>query len=446
MKIGRSYSIVLVAVLILMCGTGEAQEIVGRWQGTLSLNLPKPLRVVLDIEKSDAGVLKGLTYSIDQSPSPVPMTTLSFSGSTLKFTVDAFRASYEGTLSADGKTITGNMTQGQTKPLNFERATKETAWVIDPSPHKAQFVTVEKDIKLEVLDWGGTGRPLVLLTGLGNDAHVFDKFAPKLTDKYHVYGITRRGFGLSSSPSPETASYATDRLGEDVFAVLNALHLEKPVLAGHSIAGEELSYIGTRHPERVAGLIYLDAGYPYALYDEANGALVLDVKELREQLGKMTPGLLPDEQKKLLDELHASLDRVTKEVTFEQEELKDMPPPPAGAGQRMPPIGKAIVSGTMKFTTMKVPVLAIFANPKDLGNMMKDNPKARAAFIASNTRSTEQQAVAFERQIPGSRVVRIPNASHYVFLSNEADVLREMNTFIASLLGAQASSRDTASH
>ncbi|HEY2039075.1 MAG TPA: alpha/beta hydrolase [Edaphobacter sp.] len=446
MKIGRSYSIVLVAVLILMCGTGEAQEIVGRWQGTLSLNLPKPLRVVLDIEKSDAGVLKGLTYSIDQSPSPVPMTTLSFSGSTLKFTVDAFRASYEGTLSADGKTITGNMTQGQTKPLNFERATKETAWVIDPSPHKAQFVTVEKDIKLEVLDWGGTGRPLVLLTGLGNDAHVFDKFAPKLTDKYHVYGITRRGFGLSSSPSPETASYATDRLGEDVFAVLNALHLEKPVLAGHSIAGEELSYIGTRHPERVAGLIYLDAGYPYALYDEANGALVLDVKELREQLGKMTPGLLPDEQKKLLDELHASLDRVTKEVTFEQEELKDMPPPPVGAGQRMPPIGKAIVSGTMKFTTMKVPVLAIFANPKDLGNMMKDNPKARAAFIASNTRSTEQQAVAFERQIPGSRVVRIPNASHYVFLSNEADVLREMNTFIASLLGAQASSRDTASH
>ncbi len=35
----------------------------------------------------------------------------------------------------------------------------------------------------------------------------------------------------------------------------------------------------------------------------------------------------------------------------------------------------------MKFTTMKVPVLAIFANPKDLGNMMKDNPKARAAFL-----------------------------------------------------------------
>jgi pimeloyl-ACP methyl ester carboxylesterase len=50
-----------------------------------------------------------------------------------------------------------------------------------------------------VLDWGGSGQPLVLLTGLGDNAHVFDKFAPKLTASYHVYGITRRGYGASSA-------------------------------------------------------------------------------------------------------------------------------------------------------------------------------------------------------------------------------------------------------
>jgi hypothetical protein len=87
----------------------------------------------------------------------------------------------------------------------------------------------------------------------------------------------------------------------------------------------------------------------------------------------------------------------------------------------------------MKFTTVNAPVLAIFADPHDVGNFLKDNPKARAAFIASNNRSTEQQAVAFERQVPSAHVVRIPNAAHYVFLSNEADVLREMNAFIATL-------------
>jgi len=99
--------------------------------------------------------------------------------------------------------------------------------------------------------------------GLGNTAHVFDKFAPKLSSAYHVYGITRRGFGASSAPSPSgAATYSADRLGDDVLAVLNALKLNRPVLAGHSLGGEELSSVASRHPERVAGLIYLDAGSP----------------------------------------------------------------------------------------------------------------------------------------------------------------------------------------
>jgi non-heme chloroperoxidase len=65
---------------------------------------------------------------------------------------------------------------------------------------KTQFVNVQPDVKLEVLDWGGTGRNLVLLAGLGNTAHVFDSLGPKLAAHYHVIGITRRGFGQSSAP------------------------------------------------------------------------------------------------------------------------------------------------------------------------------------------------------------------------------------------------------
>jgi pimeloyl-ACP methyl ester carboxylesterase len=80
-----------------------------------------------------------------------------------------------------------------------------------------QFVSVEKDIKLEVLDWGGTGRSILLLAGLGGTAHGFDKFARKLTPRYHLFGITRRGFGESSTPPPVPASYTADRLGEDVW-------------------------------------------------------------------------------------------------------------------------------------------------------------------------------------------------------------------------------------
>src|ERR1700726_573055 len=80
----------------------------------------------------------------------------------------------------------------------------------DSSAHSVQFVTVDNNVKLEVLDWGGSGRPVVLLAGLGDTAHVFDDFAPKLTSECHVYGITRRGFGASSTPA---SGYSADRLG-----------------------------------------------------------------------------------------------------------------------------------------------------------------------------------------------------------------------------------------
>lgn len=100
----------------------------------------------------------------------------------------------------------------------------------DPSTHQVQFVTVEEGVRLEVLDWGGSGRNLVLLAGSGNTAHVFDGFAEELTSFCHVYGITRRGFGASSHPETR---YAEARLAEDILVVLDSLRIAAPVLMGH---------------------------------------------------------------------------------------------------------------------------------------------------------------------------------------------------------------------
>jgi len=75
------------------------------------------------------------------------------------------------------------------------------------SPHTAQLVTVDEGVKLEVLDWGGIGRPPIFLGGMGSTAHVFDTFAPNFCPKYHVYAMTRRGFGASSKPAPTIANY-----------------------------------------------------------------------------------------------------------------------------------------------------------------------------------------------------------------------------------------------
>ena len=98
----------------------------------------------------------------------------------------------------------------------------------DPSPHQVRWITVDSSVRLEVLDWGGSGPPLVLL-GCYLTAHVYDEFAPKLTNQFHVYGITRRGIGASDKPA---TGYAVQRSANDVLEVLDSLNLQKSLLVG----------------------------------------------------------------------------------------------------------------------------------------------------------------------------------------------------------------------
>ncbi len=266
------------------------------------------------------------------------------------------------------------------------RSQQPPAWK-HPSPHITQFVTVDKNVRLEVLDWGGSGRPLVLLAGGGDTAHVFDDFAPKLTASFHVYGITRRGFGESGF-SPE--GYGADRLGDDVLAVLDSLKLIRPVLVGHSLGGEELSSLATS----LASFAALQQACLHALgftYPEG---------ELRQQYSTTPEG------------------RVGKQREF-----------PGDAVMRQ---------GMKKYANIPVPALVIFAIPHSLAKWVNDStdPKVREAakaFSAADLVLTTRQAKAFEDGVPTAHVVRLPGADHYVYLSNEVDVLREMKSFLSTL-------------
>ena len=136
-----------------------------------------------------------------------------------------------------------------------ERVTSD-ACRLDASGHAVTFVTVEPGVQLEVLDWGGTGETIVLLTGLGDNAHVYDQFAYQLNDRFHVIGITRRGFGRSSRPA---GGYDVATRARDDLAVLDRLNIRAAGFIGHSVAGTEMNELGAAHPERVKKLVYLDA-------------------------------------------------------------------------------------------------------------------------------------------------------------------------------------------
>ena len=302
----------------------------------------------------------------------------------------------------------------------------------DPSPHSMQFVSVEKNVRLEVLDWGGSGQPIVLLAGGGDTAHVFDEFAPKLSANYHVYGITRRGFGASGFSATD---YGADRLGEDVLAVIDSLKLNRPVLVGHSIAGEELSSVATRHRDRVAGLVYLDAGYPYA-FDDGKGPSMKEFLDLRG------PDLPPPGQADLtsFSALRKYFERVNG-VRFPESELRqqwDSTPDGRVGKSRDFPGSVLLLKGMKKYTDIRVPALVIFANPHTQGPAADNSPdpavrEANKVYSASLVALTERQIKTVENGVPRARVVTLPGANHYVYLSNEAEVLREMRAFLMGL-------------
>lgn len=122
--------------------------------------------------------------------------------------------------------------------------------------HEVRFIQVSPDTRLEVLNWGGEGQAILFLAGLGNSEHVFDEFAPRFADKFQVYALTRRGFGASSQPQ---SGYDLATLTRDIITVLDSLAIQKVVLAGHSIAGEEMTKLAALHPDRIDRLVYLDA-------------------------------------------------------------------------------------------------------------------------------------------------------------------------------------------
>jgi non-heme chloroperoxidase len=303
----------------------------------------------------------------------------------------------------------------------------------DTSPHTQCFVEVEPGVELEVLDWGGTGRPVVLLAGRGSTAHVFDELAPKLTPHYRVYGITRRGHGNSTAT---LSGFLADSLADDVLAVMDSLKIRDPVLIGHSLAGQELSSIGSRHPERVAGLVYLDAGFHFAFYAVPGLASVRVAQRKLARLADPSVGLTVRERSAIvrelletdLPDLEAYLRGYQERIDAYTGDLDAVLPRPDPN-----PRNRALALGQQKYTDIRAPVLAIFALPREVPERFADDPEMRARWDSASVANLSPQIDAFERGVPTARVVRLPHASHHVFRSHEADVLREIRAFIAGL-------------
>jgi len=164
----KKFTLCWIAFAMLSASVLQAQTITGSWQGTLEAG-PRKLRIIFKISLED-DKLKAALYSIDQPSPPMPASSVTKEGSTIKIAIGGL-GSYEGKLSASGNEIAGTWTQGAPLPLNLVRATPETAWAIPDPPKPPVRMAANADPAFEVatIKPSDPNRPGKLFTVRGTD-------------------------------------------------------------------------------------------------------------------------------------------------------------------------------------------------------------------------------------------------------------------------------------
>jgi len=123
------------------------------------------------------------------------------------------------------------------------------------------------DVTLALTD-DGAGIPVVLLHGLTASRRYVVMGSQALQRGGHrVVAYDARGHG-SSSPAPAPEAYRYEELTADLAAVLDALGLERAVLAGASMGAHTALRLALEQPERVAGIAVITPGYDPVEFDD----------------------------------------------------------------------------------------------------------------------------------------------------------------------------------
>lgn len=303
----------------------------------------------------------------------------------------------------------------------------------DPSPHQSRYVVLD-GFRLNYLEWGSGKKTVVIVPGLGDSPHLFDKLGPDLSDGYRVISYARRGHAKSSTP-PE-AQYDVDTLTDDLRQLMDELDIQSASLIGFSMGGSEANRFAVLYPSRVEKLIYLDSAYDYDSpdfrtvqenwpidYDKPASAMS-SVATYYEWL--LTQGWrigLPRS-----DALWA--------------DTADVVEPIASGGVRKivdDALGEVLLGALRNhrkdYSSVQAPSLAIYGLWAAEHNTPPDADAEQIAksvsWVTEYARPFQTQSMErFEREAPNGRVIAHPDTHHVIFLHRPDEITQEIWDFL----------------
>ena len=123
--------------------------------------------------------------------------------------------------------------------------------------YTAKSIDLPGRTRLEYVEHGDpTGVPVLFLHGFTDSWHSFELVLPHFPPSIHAFALTQRGHGDSARPE---AGYEISDFVGDVLAFLDAMEIDRAVIAGHSMGGHIAQTFAIEHPERVRGLVLMGA-------------------------------------------------------------------------------------------------------------------------------------------------------------------------------------------
>ena len=264
-------------------------------------------------------------------------------------------------------------------------------------------------IELNCVDYGGEGRPPMLLVH-GGSAHAnwWDFVGPLLTDRFHVMALDLRGHGESAWT--DEWAYGSRHYAADLDAIITSWGLGAPVLVGHSMGGHCVLVYSVEHSERLRAMVVIDSTPVYPDYAV-------------EQLSAISKRPAP-----VYDSLEAAVGAfrtLPGETLATPEILRHV----AGLSFRWRDDGKWIHKMDRR-TLRREPIQLKMA---DLARIQCP------ALLVKPTGSpllTPEFMQKMASKMARGRVVMVENSNHHVPIDNPAGLVTAMGPFIAEVLGA----------